>query len=127
LSPTDVVVATSSKPDDPNAIGLGRNLTQLQSWAEQTSPIVSVHSLPTPPPRSIAGQRMPESYCNFLMLGPSAIIAPTFGHRKSDNHALGMLRELCPAAKVVGVDASEFIWGRGAWHCASQQQPAPPQ
>lgn len=126
LSPTEVVVATSSKSDDPNATGLRHNLTQLQAWAEQTSPVVSVHALPTPPPRLINGLRMPESYCNFLMLGGSAIIAPTFAHRKSDSQAIGILQDLCPSTKVIGVDASEFIWGRGAWHCASQQQPSPP-
>jgi agmatine deiminase len=127
VTPHDVVVAVSSDPADPNAVGLNRNRAQLMAWAEQTSPVVTIHSLPTPPPREIDGERMPESYCNFLLLGDKAVIVPTFGDRKSDQRAIGILRELRPNAKVVGIDASDFIWGRGAWHCASQQQPVAPK
>lgn len=124
IDPTNVVAAVSSAPDDVNSLGLTRNFAQLQAWAEQTSPVVSIHALPTPPPRSISGQRVPESYCNFLMLGSSVLFMPTFANRKSDAKAKGILRELCPGRKVLGVDASDFILGRGAWHCASQQQPS---
>ncbi len=120
---TDVVVATSSDASDVNAVGLARNLAQVTAWADETSPKVTVHALPTPPPRLIAGQLMPQSYCNFIMLGTKAIVVPTFNSRRTDTQALKRLRELRPQAQVVGVDASEFIWGRGAWHCASQQQP----
>lgn len=126
VTPTELVVATSSTANDVNATGLARNFEQLCSWAEQTTPAVVVHALPTPPPREIDGQRVPESYCNFIMIGDQAIVVPTFGNRKSDSKALGLLRELRPESKVVGIDASDYIWGRGAWHCASQQQPQAP-
>ena len=126
VTPTDVVVAVSGSTDDENSVPLGRNRKQLESWAEQTSPQVTVHPLPTPPPRSIDGTRMPESYCNFLMIGDRAIIVPTFGHAKSDRKAITLLKSLRPHTEVIGVDASEFILGRGAWHCASQQQPVAP-
>ncbi len=127
VTPTDVVVAVSSDPSDPNAAGLRCNLLQITAWAEQTSPRVTVHLLPTPPPRKIGRVRVPESYCNFLMLGERAILVPTFGHRKTDQAAMKLLKQLRPAAEVVGVDASTFILGRGAWHCASQQQPSAPR
>jgi len=124
VTPTDLVVAVSSNPNDVNAVGLSRNFAQLSAWAEQTTPTITVHELSTPPPREIEGQRVPESYCNFIMIGDRGIVVPTFGNRKSDSRALGLLRELRPESKVVGIDAKDFIWGRGAWHCASQQQPA---
>jgi agmatine deiminase len=124
VTPNDVVVAVSSDANDSNARGLATNFAQISAWAEQTSPVVNVHALPTPPPRSIDGQRVPQSYCNFLILADKAIIVPTFGNRKTDQQAMGLLRELRPKSKVIPIDASDFIWGRGAWHCASQQQPA---
>ena len=124
VTPTDVVVAVSSASDDPNAAGLRCNHLQISAWAEQTTPQVTVHQLPTPPPRNMGRVRVPESYCNFLILADRAILVPTFGNRKTDQAAIKLLKQLRPNAKVIGVDASTFILGRGAWHCASQQQPA---
>lgn len=123
VTPSDVVVAVSSETTDSNAMGLATNFAQISSWAEQTSPCITVHALPTPPPAEINGQRVPQSYCNFLMVGDKSVIVPTFGNRKTDKNAIGLLKELRPKAKVIAVDASDYIWGRGAWHCASQQQP----
>ncbi len=119
-----VVAAASDDREDPNHLGLERNIKQLLAWAEQTSPHVTIHRLPIPPARTIDGARVPESYCNFLMLGEAAVLVPTFGHARSDDRALGLLRDLLPRREVVGVDARDFAWGLGAWHCASQQQPA---
>ena len=124
VTPTDVVVAVSSSANDSNAAGLATNLAQIQAWAEQTTPTVTVHALPTPPPREIDGQRVPQSYCNFIMISDQAILLPTFGSRKTDANAKAILKSLRPNAKLIGIDASDYIWGRGAWHCASQQQPS---
>lgn len=119
-----VVAAVCEDSDDMNHLGLERNFRQLLAWAEQTSPQVTVHRLPIPPPRSIAGARVPESYCNFLMLGEAAVLVPTFENPSSDGRALALFRDLLGGREVIGVDAHEFAWGLGAWHCASQQQPA---
>jgi len=124
VTPNDVVVAVSTDKSDPNSVGLRRNLAQLPAWAAQTSPRVTIHELPTPPPREIEGLRMPESYCNFLMIADRAVLVPTFGSPKTDKKAMSLLKSLRPEAEVIAVDASDFIFGRGAWHCASQQQPA---
>lgn len=69
---------------------------------------------------------MPESYCNFLMLGSAAVLVPTFRRPGLDAAAIGLLGDLLPGREIIGVDAYDFAWGLGAWHCASQQQPAPP-
>lgn len=123
----NVVCAVSSDPDDPNRVGLERNYKQLLAWAEQTTPRVKIHRLPTPPPRKIGDARVPESYCNFLMLGPAAVLVPTFRQSKHDAAAIDLLTGLLPGREMIPVDAYDFAWGLGAWHCASQQQPAPPR
>jgi agmatine deiminase len=78
--------------------------------------------LVTPPPRYIQGKRVPESYCNFYIAN-EIVIVPMFGFRETDESALKTLQELFPDRTMVGIDASEFIFGLGAFHCATQQQP----
>ncbi|MFK8110923.1 MAG: agmatine/peptidylarginine deiminase [Rubripirellula sp.] len=118
----NVVVAVSEHQDDPSAAGLRANQRQLEIWATTTTPRVRVHRLPIPPPRLIDGQRVPESYCNFLRLGPDRILVPAFGS-KTDQHALRILQELS-GAEATAVDCRDLVWGLGALHCASRDQPA---
>lgn len=118
----NVVVAVSSEADDPNRLPLEKAYRQLDLWADSTEPRVTVHRLPTPPPRQINGQRVPESYCNFLRLGPERILVPTFG-APTDDHAVAILGELS-GADVTKIDCRELVWGLGALHCASRDMPA---
>ena len=52
------------------------------------------------------------------------VIVPTFRHDATDHAALRLLEQLLPQRKIVPLDAHDVIWGLGAWHCASQHQPA---
>jgi agmatine deiminase len=80
-----------------------------------------VATLPMPPPLQVAGQRVPASYANFY-LGNGVALVPTFG-APSDARALAVLRELLPGREVVGVRCDELVYGLGAIHCLSQQEP----
>ncbi len=122
-----VVCAVTDDVDDPNHPGLERNYQQLLAWAGQTTPRVTIHRLPTPPARRIGSARVPESYCNFLFLGDRAVLVPTFRNQRTDQAALELLADLLPTHQLIGIDAFDFAWGLGAWHCASQQQPSLPQ
>ena len=79
--------------------------------------------LMTPPPRLIQGKRVPESYCNYY-LANGIVVVPQFGHRPTDVAAVGILKEHFSDRQVIPIDASDFVWGLGAFHCATQQQPA---
>ncbi len=120
----NVVVAVCDDPHDANHEPLEANYRQLKLWGAATSPTVQVHRLPIPPRRAVGGQRVPESYCNFLMLGRSRLLVPTFGSAKSDDFAIGLLRELRTGAEIISIDCRELIGGLGALHCASRDQPA---
>ena len=74
-----------------------------------------------PPPLLIGGQRCPASYANFY-LGNGVALVPTFG-AASDARALAVLRELLPDREVLGVRCDELVYGLGAIHCLSQQEP----
>jgi agmatine deiminase len=48
---------------------------------------------------------------------------PTYRDRRNDRRAIETLQKLLPDRKVIGVDCVELIWGLGAIHCLTQQQP----
>ncbi|MEM9588371.1 MAG: agmatine deiminase family protein [Planctomycetota bacterium] len=121
----NVVVAACDDPNDPNHDTLQQHYHQLRLWADQTHPRVEVHQLLIPAAREIDGHRLPESYCNFLRVGPSMILLPTFRCPESDRRATDMLQSLCHSAKIVPVDCYDLSWGLGAIHCATLNQPRP--
>ncbi|WP_164104267.1 agmatine deiminase family protein [Candidatus Laterigemmans baculatus] len=120
----NVVCAVCDDASDPNHEPLEANYRQLRIWGRQTDPEVEVHRLPIPEPRRIEGQRVPESYCNFLIVGGSRVIVPQFAQPAADERAVAILTELMPGMEIYPLEASELVWGLGAFHCASQQQPA---
>jgi len=68
------------------------------------------------------GQRLPATYLNFSFVN-GALLVPTFRDKKNDALALAIFQQALPNHKVIGIDCWELIWGLGAIHCASQQQP----
>jgi agmatine deiminase len=48
---------------------------------------------------------------------------PTFND-PHDQVALETLRRLFPNRQIRGIDATDLVWGLGAFHCITQQQPA---
>ena len=77
-----------------------------------------------PMPRRVAwkGQRLPATYMNFYFVN-GALLVPTFGQADRDRRALKALQHLLPRRSVIGVDCRSLIWGLGAIHCLTQQQP----
>jgi agmatine deiminase len=125
VSPGVVVAAVSSSSADSNHAGLAANLQLLQQATDASGQRLNVVPLPTPLPRFVDGRRVPESYCNFLIAN-HIVIVPTF-RAPTDEAALRLFEELMPDHRIVPLDAYDLIWGLGAFHCASQQQPAAPK
>ncbi|MEO1614959.1 MAG: agmatine deiminase family protein [Planctomycetota bacterium] len=127
VDPQTIVVASCDDSSDENAAGLAENADILRRWAERRKPTTRVVSLPIPPKRTIRGQRVPESYCNFLRLGRDRILVPSFGDAASDDRARSLLRELAsdlsPNVEVTSVDCRDLVWGLGSLHCASCNEP----
>jgi agmatine deiminase len=48
---------------------------------------------------------------------------PTYSHR-NDKRALAILQRCFPKRRVVAVECTDLVWGLGALHCVTQQQPA---
>ncbi len=124
VDPTNVVVAAARDASDENHASLDSVYRQLRLWGASTSPRVDVHRLFAPPPRYVDGQRVPESYCNFLRLGGDRLLLPSFGSPASDAPARATMQELLPACRIETIDCRDLVWGLGALHCASRDQPA---
>jgi agmatine deiminase len=116
VNPTTVVVVSEEDKSDPNYEPLRENLRLLRQW-----PLRAV-KLPMPAPVVFAGQRLPASYANFYIAN-RLVLAPTFNDR-NDRIALNALARLFPDREVAGINASDLIWGLGAIHCLTQQQPS---
>ncbi len=67
------------------------------------------------------GQRLPASYANFY-IGNKVVLLPVFADAH-DKWAIAVLQKAFPERKVVPIDCRELIWGLGAFHCLTQQQP----
>ena len=83
---------------------------------------LKVVRLPMPRPLRFDGVRVPASYANFYIAN-GLVLMPTFND-PNDRAALNTLAKLFPDREVVGINCTELIWGLGALHCMTQQQPA---
>ena len=67
------------------------------------------------------GQRLPASYANFYIAN-KVVLLPVFADAH-DKWAVAVLEKAFPDRKIVPIDCRELIWGLGAFHCLTQQQP----
>ncbi len=65
---------------------------------------------------------LPASYANFYIAN-TVVLVPTYAD-PNDQVALSTLGECFPNRRILGLDCRELIWGLGAFHCLTQQQPA---
>jgi agmatine deiminase len=123
VGPRTVVTAYEPDPDDSNHEPLSDNFRWLKKSTDQSGKPLKVVKLPMPKPVYFEGQRLPASYANFYIAN-KLVLVPVFGD-PNDRVALNTLAELFPEREVVGIYCRDFIWGLGALHCMTQQQPAP--
>jgi agmatine deiminase len=122
VSPTTIVTVVEAEPSDANHLRLRENLQRLRMARDQDGCPFEIISLPMPEPVYYEGNRLPASYANFY-IGNEVVLVPTF-RCAADEEALGTLENLFPARRVIGIDAVDLVWGFGAFHCITQQQPA---
>ena len=123
ISPTKVVVGVQPDEKDKDHRVLKRARKQVEALRDQDGRAFEIVEIPMPTPVVHDGQRLPATYVNFLFIN-GALLVPTFRDRKNDTLAIRTLQAHLPGHKVIGIDCTELIWGLGAIHCLSQQQPA---
>jgi agmatine deiminase len=121
VSADTVVTMVEPNPKDVNHKPLRDNLRCLQAARDQDGQPLNVVEIPMPQPVVFEERRLPASYANFYIAN-GVVLAPVF-NRPNDRIALNTLAQLFPARSVVPIYSGDFIWGLGAMHCMTQQQP----
>ena len=124
IGPRTIVTAVEDDPRDRNHRVLKENLRRLGRLRGLDGRPFEIVTIPMPKRIEREGLRLPATYLNFLFVN-GALLVPTFRDRKSERVALSTLQRALPHRRVVGVDCFELIWGLGAIHCLTQQQPRP--
>ena len=122
VSRNTVITMVEPNAKDENHAPLRANLRRLQSARDQDGKQLTVVEIPMPQPVVFEKRRLPASYANFYIAN-GVVLAPVF-NRPNDRVALSTLAELFPAREIVPIYSGDFIWGLGAMHCMTQQQPA---
>lgn len=117
-----IVTAVEDDPKDENFAVLRDNLKRLRELKDPQGRSFKIATLPMPGVIEHDKQRLPATYVNFYFVN-GAVLVPTYGNKKLDRHALDTLQEHLPKHKVIGINCTELIWGLGAIHCLTQQQP----
>ena len=121
VSADTVVTVVESNPADDNYNPLRENIRRLRAAADQDGKQLSIVELPMPAPVFFEGRRLPASYGNFYVAN-GLVLVPVFNDA-NDRVALDILADLFPDREIVGIYSGDLIWGFGAMHCMTQQQP----
>lgn len=122
VNPTTIVCMLADDPQDENYEVLQENYQRLQTATDQDGQALRIVPLPTPGSIGTPDGPLPASYANFYIAN-GVVLVPTYEHRH-DHVALRKLQELFPNRRVIGVPCTALVWGMGAIHCVTQQQPA---
>ncbi len=128
VSPDTIVCAYEEDKSQKNHQILKNNFENLEKALDQDGKPFKVIKLQVPhltydqnKPFE-AGNQAPASYTNFY-IGNKVVLVPTYNDL-NDEQALEKIQSYFPDRKVVGIDCVDLIYGGGAVHCITQQQPA---
>ena len=122
VSPDTVVTSVEADPRSDNYEALRENLRRLRDATTEDGKPLATIDLPMPAPVYFGGRRLPASYANFYIAN-GTVLVPVFND-PNDRVALDILVDIFPDREIVGIYCGDLIWGFGAIHCMTQQQPA---
>jgi agmatine deiminase len=122
VAPNTVVTMVEPNEHSENHMALHENLGRLRNARTPDGQKLDVVEIPMPRPVIFEGRQLPVSYANFYIAN-GAVLVPVFND-PNDRIALNTLAEVFPAREIVPIYSGDLIWGFGALHCMTQQQPA---
>ena len=122
VSPDTVVTCVDADPGSENYEALRENIRRLRDAVTEDGKPLATIDLPMPAPVYFEGRRLPASYANFY-IGNGVVLVPVFND-PNDRVALDIFVDIFPDREIVGIYCGDLIWGFGAIHCMTQQQPA---
>jgi agmatine deiminase len=121
VAPGTVVTMVESNAQRENYSALQHNLGRLKAARDQNGERLNVVEIPMPRPVVFEGRALPASYANFYIAN-EVVLVPVFND-PNDRIALNTLAELFPNREIVPIYSGDLIWGFGAMHCMTQQEP----
>ena len=114
-----IFIAYENNKKDVNYKNLKTNYKIISRMNKKMQ--LKIIKLPMPKPKFIEGTRVPASYLNFYIAN-KIVLVPVFKDRK-DKMILKIFRKHFYKRKIIPIDCSNLIWGFGAVHCMTQQEP----
>jgi agmatine deiminase len=121
VAPNTVVTMVERNERSENYAALHTNLGRLKNTRTADGHKLDIVEIPMPRPVVFEGRQLPASYANFYIAN-GAVLVPVFND-PNDRIALNTLTELFPTREIVPIYSGDLIWGFGALHCMTQQQP----
>jgi agmatine deiminase len=122
VAPDTVVTMVEPNAQDENYSALQGNLGRLKAARTSDGQKLEIVEIPMPRPVFFEGRRLPASYANFYIAN-GVVLVPVFND-PNDRTALNTFAELFPTREIVPIYSGDLLWGFGAMHCMTQQQPA---
>jgi agmatine deiminase len=126
VAPGVVVCMAATNADDPNHETFATIAQDLAGFTDAKGRALQVVTIPSPG-RVVddQGEIMPASYLNFY-IGNRTVVVPTYG-MPTDAAAVTAIAQCFPNRKTIGCSARAILYGGGAFHCITQQQPTQQQ
>lgn len=114
-APGVVLLHTTDDPSDPNAKITRTARRLLQEATDATGRRFEIIEIPL--------TSWNVAHMNFYICN-GAVVVPTAGRKSEDDVPLGILREVFPRHRVIGLTGRMLADGGGGVHCITQQVPA---
>jgi len=121
VSPKIVFLASESNRKDTNYKNLKNNMNILEKFNRDKKLNLKLVKIPMPKAKYIFRKRVPASYLNFYIAN-KIVLLPTFKDKK-DKLVFNIFKRYFKDRKIIPIDCSNLIWGFGAIHCVTQQEP----
>jgi agmatine deiminase len=122
VAPNTVITMIEQNERSENYVPLRANLGRLKNARTAAGQKLEIIDLPMPRPVVFEGRQLPASYANFYIAN-GAVLVPVFND-PNDRIALNTIAKLFPSREIIPIYSGDLIWGFGALHCMTQQQPA---
>ncbi|MFZ0798234.1 MAG: agmatine deiminase family protein [Terriglobales bacterium] len=124
VAPNTVVTMIEQNERNENYAALDANLGRLKNARTSDGQKLDIVEIPMPRSVVFEGRLLPASYANFYIAN-GVVLVPVFND-PNDRIALNTLAEVFPTREIVPIYCGDLIWGFGALHCMTQQQPVKP-
>ena len=121
VSKNTIMSAVEVNKKDKNYKTLKENLKILMKSKNEKGKKFKIIKVPMPSAIYIENKRVPASYMNFYICNKKVLL-PIF-KVKEDNIAIRIFKNYFKNKKIEAIDCSKLIWGFGAIHCMTQQEP----